>query len=40
MKDFFEFSRHGTGYRQETLAGVTTFLAIVLMASRTTSASG
>jgi len=26
MKDFFEFSRHGTGYRQETLAGVTTFL--------------
>ena len=26
MHDFFEFTRHKTGYRQETLAGVTTFL--------------
>ncbi len=26
MKDFFEFERHGTGYRQEVLGGVTTFL--------------
>jgi adenine/guanine/hypoxanthine permease len=26
MKKFFEFSRHNTSYRQETLAGVTTFL--------------
>ena len=25
-KGFFEFDRHGTGYRQETLAGITTFL--------------
>ncbi len=26
MHNFFEFTRHKTGYRQETLAGVTTFL--------------
>ncbi|MBI5575480.1 MAG: NCS2 family permease [Deltaproteobacteria bacterium] len=26
MKDYFEFSRHGTGYRRETLAGISTFL--------------
>ena len=26
MKRFFEFERHGTSYRQETLAGITTFL--------------
>jgi AGZA family xanthine/uracil permease-like MFS transporter len=26
VKKFFEFDRRGTGYRQETLAGVTTFL--------------
>ncbi len=26
MDRFFEFERHNTGYRQETLAGVTTFL--------------
>jgi AGZA family xanthine/uracil permease-like MFS transporter len=26
MHDYFEFKRHKTGYRQETLAGVTTFL--------------
>lgn len=26
MREFFQFRRHGTGYRQETLAGVTTFL--------------
>lgn len=26
MHTFFEFTRHKTGYRQETLAGVTTFL--------------
>src|SRR5512145_2361516 len=26
MKEYFEFSRHGTSYRQETLAGITTFL--------------
>lgn len=26
MHDFFEFTRHKTSYRQETLAGVTTFL--------------
>lgn len=26
MKHYFEFARHGTCYRQETLAGVTTFL--------------
>lgn len=26
MKNFFEFDRYGTGYRQETIAGVTTFL--------------
>ena len=26
MKRFFEFERYGTSYRQETLAGVTTFL--------------
>jgi adenine/guanine/hypoxanthine permease len=26
MRTFFEFQRHNTGYRRETLAGVTTFL--------------
>ncbi|MGE5190165.1 MAG: NCS2 family permease [Gemmatimonadota bacterium] len=26
MKEYFGFSRHGTSYRQETLAGITTFL--------------
>jgi len=26
MKEFFQFERYGTSYRQETLAGVTTFL--------------
>jgi len=26
MKEFFRFAQHGTSYRQETLAGVTTFL--------------
>jgi AGZA family xanthine/uracil permease-like MFS transporter len=26
VRDFFGFDRHGTGYRQEILAGVTTFL--------------
>ena len=26
MKTFFGFDRHGTGYRQETVAGITTFL--------------
>ena len=26
MKDYFELSRHGTSYRQESLAGATTFL--------------
>ncbi len=26
MKNYFEFAKHGTGYRQETLAGLTTFL--------------
>lgn len=26
MQNFFEFKRHTTGYRQETLAGLTTFL--------------
>jgi AGZA family xanthine/uracil permease-like MFS transporter len=26
MKDYFELSRHGTSYRQEILAGTTTFL--------------
>ncbi len=26
MKEYFEFSRHGTSYRQETLAGIATFL--------------
>lgn len=26
MRRFFEFDRHGTGYRQEILAGITTFL--------------
>ncbi len=26
MRHYFEFARHGTSYRQETLAGVTTFL--------------
>lgn len=26
MDRFFEFKRHKTGYRQETLAGVTTFI--------------
>ena len=26
VKEFFEFDRHGTSYRQEILAGVTTFL--------------
>ena len=26
MHNFFEFTRHKTGYQQETLAGVTTFL--------------
>ncbi len=26
MKNFFEFARYGTGYRQETIAGITTFL--------------
>ncbi len=26
MKEYFGFSRYGTGYRQETLAGITTFL--------------
>lgn len=26
MQKFFEFERHNTGYRQETLAGLTTFL--------------
>jgi len=26
MKDFFEFTKHNTGYKQETLAGITTFL--------------
>ena len=26
MKNYFQFEKYGTGYRQETLAGVTTFL--------------
>lgn len=26
MKEFFEFEKHGTSYRQETIAGITTFL--------------
>lgn len=26
MKNFFEFDKHGTSYRQETIAGITTFL--------------
>ena len=26
MKNFFEFNRYNTSYRQETLAGLTTFL--------------
>jgi AGZA family xanthine/uracil permease-like MFS transporter len=26
MKAFFDFDRHGTGYRQEIVAGITTFL--------------
>ncbi len=26
MRNYFDFARHGTGYRQETLAGITTFL--------------
>jgi len=26
MKTFFEFEKHGTNYKQETLAGITTFL--------------
>ena len=26
MKNFFEFERYNTSYRQETLAGLTTFL--------------
>jgi AGZA family xanthine/uracil permease-like MFS transporter len=26
MKDYFDFAGRGTGYRQETLAGATTFL--------------
>jgi AGZA family xanthine/uracil permease-like MFS transporter len=26
VKDYFEFDRHGTGYRREILAGITTFL--------------
>lgn len=26
MKNYFDFARHGTDYRQETLAGITTFL--------------
>lgn len=26
MKKYFEFDRHGTSYKQETLAGITTFL--------------
>ena len=28
MKRYFDFERHGTTYRKETLAGITTFLAM------------
>lgn len=35
MRDYFEFASHGTGYRQETLAGVTTFLSFLLKVTPT-----